>query len=81
MLEELKKAKKKIGIKECSKAVENDRASAAFVAEDAESRIIKPFIELCNQKAVEITYVDTMSNLGKACGIDVGAATVVILKD
>ncbi|MGE5472970.1 MAG: L7Ae/L30e/S12e/Gadd45 family ribosomal protein [Ignavibacteriales bacterium] len=81
MLEELKRAKKKIGIKECSKAIENEKALIAFVASDAENRVVKPFVELCNQKAVEITYVDTMSNLGKACGIDVGAATVVMLKE
>ncbi|MGE5328449.1 MAG: ribosomal L7Ae/L30e/S12e/Gadd45 family protein [Deltaproteobacteria bacterium] len=80
MLEELKKANKKIGIKECKKAIENDKALTAFVAQDAEERVIKPFVELCSQKAIDITYVDTMSNLGKACGIDVGAATVVMLK-
>lgn len=80
MLEELKKAKKKIGIKECCKAVENDKALRAFIAQDAEERVVKPFIELCGQKAVEIIRVDTMSSLGKACGIDVGAATVVMLK-
>jgi len=81
MLEELKKAKKKIGIKECKKAIENDKALSVFVAMDAEERVIKPFVELCGQKAIEITYIDTMSNLGKACGIDVGATTVVMLKD
>jgi len=81
MLGELKKAKKKIGIKECCKALENNKALHAFVAKDAEERVTKPFVEICGQKAVEITYVDTMSNLGKACGIDVGATTVVMSKD
>lgn len=78
-MEELKKAKKKIGMKECIKAVKNGNAKVAYIANDAEERIIKPFVELCNEKAVEIIYIDTMDNLGKTCGIQVGAATVVVI--
>lgn len=80
MAEDLKKLRKKIGIKECRKAVENDNAVKVFVAKDAEERVVKDFIELCNNKAIEINYADSMTSLGKACGIDVGAATVVLLK-
>ena len=36
-------------------------------------------LELCKANGVEIIYVDTMAQLGKACGIEVGAASVAIL--
>ena len=81
MLENMRQLKKKVGLKECQKAVENNRVIKAFVARDAEEKVMKSFIELCSKNMVEIEYVDTMENLGNACGIDVGASTVVILKD
>ena len=81
MVEDLKKMKKKIGIKECQKAVESNRVIKAFVAGDADQKVIKSFIDLCKQNSIEINQVDTMKNLGKACGIEVGASTVVIIKD
>ena len=33
---------------------------------------------LAQKNDVPITYVDSMKKLGKACGIEVGAATVAI---
>lgn len=77
----LRKSKKKIGLKECCRAVESGKAAKAYVASDAEEKVIRNIIELCNSKTVEVVYVDTMINLGKASGIDVGASVVVVLKD
>ena len=37
-------------------------------------------VETATELNVPITYVDSMKMLGKACGIDVGAATVAIKK-
>jgi len=79
MLDELKTANKIVGIKQATKAVEAGKAKKAFVAKDADSKVIDPFIQLCNDKSVLIEYTDTKKELGKACGIDVGAAVAVIL--
>lgn len=79
-MEQLKNLKKKIGLKECKKAVQNDNALKAFIAQDADERVIEEFKHLCNQKSIEVVQVENMKDLGKACGIDVGASTVVILK-
>lgn len=81
MIDELKSAKKKVGIKECGRAVESGKALKAYAAKDATEKLIKNFVELCDSNHVEVIYIDTMKNLGKACGIDVGASTVVILRD
>jgi large subunit ribosomal protein L7A len=41
---------------------------------------VRNIIEEAQNKNIQIVYVDSMKKLGKACGIDVGAATAVIVK-
>ena len=35
---------------------------------------------MCREKDIPIVYADSMKQLGKACGIDVGAAVVSVTK-
>jgi large subunit ribosomal protein L7A len=81
MLDELKKANKIIGIKQSTRAVAERNAQKVFIAKDAEERIVRPIVEACAANSIKIEYVDTMEELGKACGIQVGAATAVIPKN
>ena len=71
---------KTIGIKQSVKALEENRVEYAYVAKDADSDVIDPIIEMCNNSNVHIIYVDTMKELGAACGIDVDASVACILK-
>lgn len=71
---------RKIGIKQSLKAISNDQVLALFIANDAEQHVIRRIVELAEQNDVDVIYIDTMLMLGKACGIDVGAATAVIVK-
>ncbi len=80
MLEGLKGGSKAIGIKQTLKAVEGDTAKTVFIARDADEKIVAGLKELCLSKSVELEYVDTMKQLGKACGIEVGASAVCLLK-
>lgn len=80
MLELLKSSNKAIGIKQSLKAVEADNATMVFIAKDADEKITGSLIELCQTKSIEIFYADTMKLLGKACGIEVGASAVCLLK-
>ncbi|MFL0270286.1 ribosomal L7Ae/L30e/S12e/Gadd45 family protein [Candidatus Clostridium radicumherbarum] len=73
--------KKVVGIKQSIKVMKNNEAKAVYVAKDADSRLIAPVINLAQEISLEINYVSTMKDLGKLCGIDVGAATAVLLKD
>jgi large subunit ribosomal protein L7A len=73
--------KKVVGIKQSIKVMKNNEAKAVYVANDADSRLIAPVINLAQEISLEINYVNTMKDLGKLCGIDVGAATAVLLKD
>lgn len=70
---------RKIGIKQSLKAISNGSAKALFVAMDAEQHVVRSIVKLAEEKEVELVYIETMSELGQACGIDVGAATAVIV--
>lgn len=63
-----------IGTKQTLKMVEAGKVEQVFVAEDADPRITSKVVNLCQKLGVTVTYVDSMKKLGKACGIDVGAA-------
>jgi len=68
----LKKARRKVvGTNETLRALETGSAMVVFVANDAESRVTAPVLELAKRQAVEIVRVETMSALGRHCGIDV----------
>ncbi|MEH7087235.1 ribosomal L7Ae/L30e/S12e/Gadd45 family protein [Neobacillus drentensis] len=71
----------RVGTKQTIRMVELGKAIEVYIAEDADSRVTSEVILLCKSVDVKITYVDTMKNLGKACGIDVGAAMVAIVND
>lgn len=71
---------KKIGIKQSLKAISNGSAEALFIAKNAEQHVVRSIVKLAEEKNVPIVYIDDMMILGKACKIDVGAATAVIIK-
>ncbi len=75
MPDRLKQARKKIvGMKQTLKAVEKDRVRVVFIAKDAEEHVVRPLVKACQDKGLEIVYVDTMQQLGQICGIQIGAA-------
>jgi len=69
-----------IGTKQSIKAIKDDRVSEVVLAADADIRVTSKIYELAQEKGVPITTVDSMKKLGKACGIDVGAAAVALIK-
>lgn len=80
MLANLKDAKKVVGIKQAKRALNKDEVQTIYMAEDADNRVVDDIIRLCKEKSVEIIYVNSMKELGKACGIDVNAAVAAVLK-
>jgi large subunit ribosomal protein L7A len=63
-----------VGAKQLRKALKNDRALRVFLAENADPAITEPIAQLCAEKRVPVTWVAAMADLGRACGIEVGAA-------
>jgi len=70
-----------IGTKQATKMIELGKASEVFVASDADPRITTKVINLCKKMGVQVTYVDSMKHLGKACGIEVGAAIAAVVNE
>lgn len=80
--EKVKQAKHlSIGLKQTLKAIEHGDAQEIIIAKDADQKLASKVIRYSNEKKLSISFVDSMKQLGKASGIDVGAATVAILKD
>jgi len=75
----LKSGKKTVGVKQTMKAVENGTAKVVFIAGDVDEKVVSALRELCTEKSVQLIPVDTMKQLGKACGIDVNASAACIL--
>ncbi|MHC1760294.1 MAG: ribosomal L7Ae/L30e/S12e/Gadd45 family protein [Negativicutes bacterium] len=75
-----KKVSKVIGIKQSLKAVGKGCALEVYLAEDADSRMTLPLKQACQTQNVPVVCGCSMEELGTACGIDVGAAAITILK-
>jgi large subunit ribosomal protein L7A len=76
----LQEAHVKIGTKQTMRMIRLGIAEEVYVAQDADPRITVQIVALCEELSIKITYVDTMKNLGKACGIEIGAAMAAIVK-
>ncbi|MBR6728671.1 MAG: ribosomal L7Ae/L30e/S12e/Gadd45 family protein [Clostridia bacterium] len=76
---DIKSRRRYIGLKQSTEAIEAGQVLKAYVARDADRRVREPFEDLCQKKNVPVIYYDTKQQLGRACGIDVGATCVVVL--
>jgi len=77
---EFASAKPVVGIKQSRKAVVDGTAKSAYIARNADPEITEPFARLCGENGIDVVYADSMEELGRACGINVGAAVAVLLK-
>ena len=69
-----------VGAKQLRKAFSRGGVCRVYLAENADPAITEPLAALCQQNSVECTWVRSMTELGQACGIEVGAATAAVIK-
>ena len=50
-----------------------------YMAKDADPRLLQPLVQEAVRTGVRVEQVDTMRELGEACGIAVGAAVAVLV--
>lgn len=81
MLRELASREKVIGAKQSRRALREGRAARAFLAADADPALTEPLAALCRETGVPLEQGCTMEELGRAAGIQVGAAVVVLLRE
>ena len=71
----------KKGTNETTKAVERGQAKLVAIAEDVDPpEIVMHLPALCEEKGVPYVYVPSKMDLGKACGIQVQAASACIIE-
>lgn len=63
-----------VGSKQLRKALESGRAKRVYLALNADPAITEPLEALCQRCGVAYDWVASKSELGRACGIEVGAA-------
>ncbi|WP_347489925.1 ribosomal L7Ae/L30e/S12e/Gadd45 family protein [Desulfoscipio sp. XC116] len=81
-LKRLQAAKEKtVGSKQTVKALKKNLAKVVYVADNADKHVAGPILKVCDEKKVPVIQVDSMKNLGKACGIKVDCAAAAIIKD
>ena len=79
MLSELSTRNKVVGQKQSAKAVTEGQAKKVFLARDADERVRVPIELLCRERGVAVFWLDSKEELGRACGIEVGASVAAIL--
>ena len=68
-----------VGAKQLKKAVKAGRVKYVFLAENADPAVTEPLEELCTANHIQITWVHSMTELGRSCGIEVGAAAAAVV--
>ena len=63
-----------VGVKQLRKALISHRATAVYLAKNADPALTLPLQELSEEHSIPCFWVRSMQDLGRACGIDVGAA-------
>ncbi|NMA00975.1 MAG: 50S ribosomal protein L7ae-like protein [Clostridia bacterium] len=79
-MDALKNIPKVIGAKQTAKALQKEQVKVLYIAKDAETKVIDPLEQEAKSRGVQIVRVPTMKELGRAFGIEVGAAAAAILK-
>ncbi|KAA6443534.1 50S ribosomal protein L7ae-like protein [Bacillus atrophaeus] len=68
-----------IGTKQTVKALKRGSVKEVVVAKDADPILTSSVIKLAKDQGITVSVVESMKKLGKACGIEVGAAAVAIM--
>jgi len=66
------------GLKQSKKAVEAGNVSRAYVAKDAQSEVVAPFLALCLRREVAVDCEYDMKELAKLCKVEVPTAVAVV---
>ena len=80
MLRDWNSRPKVVGVKQSRRAIREGRALQVFLATNADPALTGPLAELCAAEGVPVEQAATMEELGKAAGIQVGAAVVAVLR-
>jgi len=67
------------GAKQLRKALVSGAAGCVYLAVDADPAITEPILDLSQRCKTQVCWVRSMTDLGRACGIEVGAAAAAAI--
>ena len=73
-LSQLAGKKTVVGAKQLRKALISRRATVVYLAANADPNLTLPLLELSEENGIPYVWVRSMQDLGRTCGIEVGAA-------
>ncbi|MBC8591593.1 ribosomal L7Ae/L30e/S12e/Gadd45 family protein [Wansuia hejianensis] len=76
----LNEQNKVVGAKQVKRALQSSTVQTVYIADDADMKVTGDIIEFCDEKQISVVRVETMKELGSACGIDINAAVAALLK-
>lgn len=80
VLERLRSAEyRAVGANQTVKAIQRGRAQLVVVAADADRRVVQDVLAAGRERGLEVIEAGSMKELGRACGIAVGAAAAAVL--
>ena len=79
MRNDLEHSSKVVGVKQVRRALANGTAQRLYLARDAAPHLTQALEEQAGHQGVETVWADSMRELGRACGIAVGAAAAAEL--
>ena len=68
-----------VGSKQLRKALQKGNVRVVYLAENADPAITEPLERECKVNHISYAWIRTMQELGRACGIDVGAAAAAAI--
>ena len=80
MLEKLKNGSKVVGTRRLLRAIKAGEIQEASIAQDADLYIVRQVRQACSEAGVRMVEVDTMKELGQACGVEVKTASAGLKK-
>jgi len=80
MLEKLNDSLKVVGTRRLLRAIGAGEISVAYIARDADLYIVRQVRQACNEAGVRMIEVETMKELGQACGVEVKTASAGLKK-
>lgn len=69
-----------VGAKQIRKAIHSKRVLRVFLAKNADFVLTEALEAMCLQNHIPCVWVPNMTELGHACGIEVGAAAAAIVE-
>ena len=79
MLTQLENNAKVVGAKQTKRALRDGKATKVFLAKDADPILTESVEATSHEHQIEVVWIDTMKELGHACGIAVGAAVAATI--